>query len=74
MENNMFKPHPDDVRVVRCVDCIESFTPMTVIPGTEMKKPTVRMCSLSKRIKSDDGYCDEGKRKPDGTKTNPYGL
>ena len=62
---SMFDPHPDDVRVVRCKDCVEAFTPMTVIPGTDTARPVVRMCSLSKRIKTDDGYCDEGRRKDD---------
>lgn len=63
MTGNMFTPHHDDVRVVRCRDCIESFTPMTVIPGTNDAVPTIRMCSLSKRVKTDDGYCDEARRK-----------
>ena len=62
---NMFEPHPDLVRVVRCAECVESFTPMTVIPGTNTARPTIRMCSLSKRVKRDDGYCDEGRRKDD---------
>lgn len=65
MTENMFTPHPDYVHVIRCKDCVESFTPMTVIPGTTDAVPTIRMCSLSKRLKTDDGYCDEGRRKDD---------
>lgn len=63
--SNMFDPHPDYTQVVRCKNCVESFTPMTVIPGMEKATPTIRMCSLSKRVKRDDGYCDEGRRKDD---------
>lgn len=62
---NMFDPHPDLVKVIRCAECVESFTPMTVIPCTDTARPTIRMCSLSKRVKRDDGYCDEGRRKDD---------
>lgn len=59
---NMFEPHPDYVKVIRCADCAEAFTPVTVLPGTDKPTTTVRLCSLSKRIKRDDGYCDEGRR------------
>ena len=60
---NMFDPTPDLVKVTRCKDCRNSFTPMTVLPGTEKAVPTVRCCLLTGRVKRDDGYCDEGKRR-----------
>ena len=60
---NMFTTHPDDVRVVRCKDCIESYTPVKIPPGAEQPVVTARFCGLTHRLKSDDGYCDEGRRK-----------
>ena len=62
---NMFDPSPNFVRVIRCKECSNSFTPMTVIPGSEDAVPTVRCCMLTGRVKRDDGYCDEGSKKND---------
>lgn len=59
----MFEPHPDYVKVTRCADCIESYTPVTVPLGEEQPVVTARFCGLTNRLKHDDGYCDEGRRK-----------
>lgn len=60
---NMFDPHPDCVRVTRCVDCAESYTPVTVPAGSDKPVVTARFCGLTNRLKRDDGYCDEGRKK-----------
>ena len=62
---NMFDPHPDSVKVTRCKNCAKSYTPVTVPPGTEQPVVTARFCSLTNRMKRDDGYCDEGEKKDD---------
>ena len=54
---------PPSVEVVRCKDCIESYTPVKVPPGEEQRVVTARFCGLTNRLKRDDGYCDEGRRK-----------
>ncbi len=61
----MFEPHPDYVKVIRCADCVESYTPVTVPPGETKPVVTARFCGLTNRLKPDDGYCDEGRKKID---------
>ena len=54
---NMFDPHPDYVKVTRCVDCEKSYTPVTVPAGQEQPVVTARFCGLTNRIKRDDVEC-----------------
>lgn len=64
---NMFDPHQDYVRVVRCRDCEKSYTPIRVPPGTKEPVVVARFCGVTNRIKSDEGYCDEGKPRKIGS-------
>lgn len=54
--SNMFTPHPDDVRVVRCKDCDKGHRSFVMGKGW-------RYCEQGKQTHKEDHYCGYGNRR-----------